>query len=191
MTCKKPHLLSAILAALCLMPSALPATILDGGITRQSGNGTFVKLDTKTPFDVGADNFNTDHLYGFDEDQNITLVEPIRVDIGGIDGSIAAGTVVAAHYVFFDSINGIHIGYVDFDAPILGIAAFQDTMAATDFLANTSVNYISTELRGLEQGDLAWIDENLPERLWVYWAGSSPGDYIRVFTETSPSALLM
>ena len=87
--------------------------------------------------------------------------------------------------------RSVQVGYVDFDAKILGVAAFQDTMAATDFLANTGVNYISLELRGLEPGDYVWIDEDIPERLWVYWAGSSPGDYIRVFTEKSAGALMM
>lgn len=176
----------------CLM-SASPAAavVLDGAIVRQDGSGAFVILDTQTPFSVGQDNFNTDNLYAFDEDQNIVLPAPIRVDIGDEDGVLAAGTEVASHYVFFDSIAGTHMGYVDFDAPILGIAAFQDTMGATDFLANTAVNYIGTELRGLERGDYVWIDEEDPFRLWVFWAGSSPGDYIRVFTAHSPNAMMM
>lgn len=180
----------SMLITTCLLTSPLSATVIDGKILRQNGNGAFVKLKTDVPFDVGADNFDTDHLYAFDEDQNITLVEPIRVDIGAPRGAIPAGTVVASHYVFFDSLSGIHIGTVDFDAPILGVAAYQDTMGATDFLANTRVNYISTELRGLEEGDQVWIDEDNPNRLWVYWAGSSPGDYIRVFTAQSAAAMM-
>lgn len=179
--------LAVVLAAL---PGAALAFIIGGDIIRQNGYGQFVKLDTREPFVVGFDTFDTPHLYGFDEDQNILLDAPIRVDVGGIDGEIAEGTIVASHYVFFDSINGIQHGYVDFDAPILGVAAFQDTMAATDFLANTSVTYISPELRGLEQGDFIWIDEKMPTRLWVFWAGSSPGDYIRVFTEKSAGGLV-
>lgn len=176
---------------LCLATAPAGAFVLGGEILQQTGNGTFVKLGTDEPFAVGADTFNTDNLYAFDEDQNILLVEPIRVDIGGGDiGAIRAGTVVASHYVFFDSINGTHYGYVDFDAPILGIAAFQESMAATDFLANTSVTYLSLELRGLERGDQVWIDEDDPFRLWVYWAGSSPGDYIRVFTARSAAAMM-
>ncbi|MEM1385728.1 MAG: hypothetical protein AAF713_20820 [Pseudomonadota bacterium] len=178
-------------ALFVLIASQAAAVVLDGGIVRQNANGKFVKLDPATPFAVGNDTFNTPHLYAFDEDQNILLEQPIRVDIGGDQGVIAAGTVVASHYVFFDSFAGIHHGYVDFDAPILGIAAFQDTMSATDFLANTAVNYICTELRGLERGDYVWIDAQDPFRLWVFWAGSSPGDYIRVFTEQSPGALAM
>lgn len=173
-----------------LGPAPVAATVLDGRILRQSGTGTFVKLDTDTPFAVGRDNFNTDHLYAFDEDQNIALEAPIRVDIGGEDGVIPAGHVVASHYVFFDSLDGVHYGYVDFDAPILGIAALPQSLDATDFLANTSVTYLSTGLRGLERGDQVWVDPDDPFRLWVYWAGSSPGDYIRVFTALSPVAMM-
>lgn len=178
---------------LAFMALASPATaiVVDGAIVQQEANGTFVKLDTDTPFTVGQDNFNTDNLYAFDEDQNIVLSTAIRVDIGGIDGVLAAGTEVASHYVFFDGTEGSHIGYVDFDAPILGIAAYQDTMGATDFLANNAVTYIGPRLRGLERGDYVWIDEEEPSRLWVFWAGSSPGDYVRVFTERSVGALMM
>lgn len=165
------------------------AMVTNGKILRQNGNGQFVILDTSKPFAVGNDNFNTDNLYAFDEDQNIVLSEPIRVDIGGDNGFIRQGETVASHYVFFDSFAGVQQGYVEFDAPILGIAAFQNTMAATDFLANNSVNYISTQLRGLEPGDYVWIDEKDPHRLWVYWAASTPGDYIRVFTEKSIGAV--
>ena len=181
------RLVLAVMVAAIAAPAL--AVVIDGGIIRQNGRGEFVKLETTTPFTVGADNFNTDHLYAFDEDQNIVLPNAIRVDIGGDQGVIAEGTVVASHYVFFDSLAGIHIGFVDFDAPVLGIAAFQHTMAATDFLANTSVEYISPELRGLEPGDYVWIDDQDPHRLWVYWAGSSPGDYIRVFTAQSSAPL--
>ena len=182
-------MMAVCLAGMLALPAG--AVVLDGEILRQNGNGEFVKLNTDRPFAVGEDNFDTDHLYAFDEDQNIVLERAIRVDIGGEVGIIPGGTTVASHYVFFDSLQGIHHGWVYFDAPILGIAAYQDTMAATDFLANTDVTYIGTELRGLEDGDQVWIDPEDPHRLWVYWAGSSPGDYIRVFTARSPTAHMM
>ena len=183
----------AVVVVMVLAWVAVPASavVLDGEIVRQNGSGTFIKLDPEDILAVGEDNFDTDHLYAFDEDQNIELERAIRVDIGGEMGIIPGGMVVASHYVFFDSLSGIHHGYVYFDAPILGIAAYQDTMAATDFLANNDVLYLSTELRGLEEGDQVWIDAEDPHRLWVYWAGSSPGDYIRVFTERSPNANMM
>ena len=78
---------------------------------------------------------------------------------------------MASHYVFFDNVDGVQVDYVDFDARILGVAAFQGTMAVTDSLANTSVECISEELRGLERGDDVWIDPEVPFRLWVSWAG--------------------
>lgn len=131
------------------LASAAHAYVLGGGIRDQVGNGTFVKLDPDDGFAVGADTFDTDDLHAFDEDQNILLEKPIRVDIGGERGVIAAGTIVASHYVFFDSISGVQIGYVDFDAMILGVAVTQMTMGATDFLANTKVTYLNPELRGL------------------------------------------
>ena len=182
------HLWIALAFATATTPSL--ATVIDGEIMQQNGTGTFVKLDTDEPFAVGNDTFDDENLYAFDEDQNILLEDPIRVDIGGEEGVIAAGTVVASHYVFFDSLRGIHIGYVDFDSAILGVATFQDTMAATDFLANTDVDYISIDMRGLEPGDYVWIDREDPYRLWVYWAGSSPGDYVRVFTAKSMGAYM-
>lgn len=165
--------------------------VLDGGIERQSGDGRFVPLDPATGFAVGFDTFDDDNLYAFDEDQNITLDAPLVVDIGGVAGRIAEGTVVASHYVFFDSVSSFQFGYVVFDAPILGIATRQETLAASDYLANTAVHYLSPGMRGLEPGDHVWIDPQDPTILRVYWAGSSPGDYIRVFTERSEGAPMM
>lgn len=179
----------ALACALAIFAGPSLATVIGGGIIRQQGDGKFVKLETDNPFSVGFDTFDDDNLYAFDEDQNILLEKSIRVDIGGDQGVIEAGTVVASHYVFFDSYVGAQYGYVDFDADILGIAALEHTMAATDFLANTSVTYISPSLRGLEWGDTVWIDEEDPKRLWVSWVASSPGDYIRVFTEKSIGAI--
>ena len=122
------------------------------------------------------------HLYAFNKDQNIVLDAPIRVDIGGVEGRITAGTEVASHYVFFDSHSGAHYGFVDFDAPILGIAAYQDTMGATDFLANTSVTCTGTNLCSLEKA--VWSGLTIRTRLA---AGSIGPDRLPV---TTPASLL-
>lgn len=168
------------------LPFGVHAAVLGGKIEQQKGDGVFVKLDATTGFQVGADNFDTCHLYAFDEDQDIALENDIHVEIGGENGIIPAGRLVSSHYVFFDSIDGVQIGYVDFDAPVVGIATQRQTLQATDPLANTIVQYLSIDLRGLETGDHVWIDGEDPHRIWVYWAGSSPGDYIRVFTSRAP-----
>lgn len=162
------------------------AFVLGGAIERQTGRGDFVKLDPAEGFAVGEDTFESDNLFAFDEDQNIVLDRDIRVDIGGRNGIIEQGVVVASHYVFFDSFSGAQFGYVDFDSPVLGVAVTERTMRATDFLANTAVTYLSPYLRGLEFGDGVRIDPENPFRIWVSWAASSPGDYVRVFTARSP-----
>lgn len=174
----------------CTIASTLSAEIAGGQIVQQTGNGQFVELNGSVEFSVGNDNFDTDHLYAFDEAQNRMLETQIEVDVG-LDQFIQPGTEVSSHYVFFDSLDGVQIGYVDFEFDIIGIAATQRTLASSDFLAENSVNYISLELRGLETGDYVWIDEDSPNRLWVYWAGSSPGDYIRVITRAAQPLLLM
>lgn len=92
---------------------------------------------------------------------------------------------------FFDSVQSSHFAYVVFDAPILGVATRQATLAASDDLAGTTVRYVSPELRGLETGDEVWIDPEDPHRLFLLWAGSSPGDYIRVFTAAPGDPPLM
>ena len=159
------------------------AAVRDGAILQQSGQGRFVLLDARVPFAVGHDHFDDDNLYAFDEAQMITLTQPLAIDIGPApDGVLPAGTQIASHYVFFDSIDSSQFAYVVFDSPILGVATRQATLAASDHLAGTAVRYVSAHLRGLETGDEVWIDAEDPHRLFLLWAGSSPGDYIRVFT---------
>lgn len=180
------------LAALGLAAAPAPmagAFTLGGAVVADTGGGAFVKLDPSERFAVGDDTFQDPNLYAFDEDQNIVLDRDLRVDIGAAGRVIPAGSVIASHYVFFDPGFGQwQAGFVEFDAPILGVAIHQSTLAATDFLANTSVTYLNPVLRGLEPDDAVWIDPEDPTRLNVRWVASSPGDYVRVFTAASPSA---
>ena len=55
------------------------------------------------------------------------------------------------------------------------------TLAASDFLANTGVNYLNPGARGLEPGDSVTI--NGPKQILFDTFASSPGDYVRVLTE--------
>jgi hypothetical protein len=123
-----------------LLASAVPVSgaILDGAILQQSGQGRFIVLDASQPFAVGQDHFDDDNLYAFDEAQMITLTRALAVDIGGTpEGVLPIGTELASHYVFFDSVQSSHFAYVVFDAPILGVATRQATLAASDDLAGT------------------------------------------------------
>lgn len=172
-----------LLALAALLAGPAGARVLDGEIVAQDGAGRFVNLSDDLPLAVGEDVFDTDHLHAFDEAQGVVLQTDLALDLGGV---IPAGTVVALHHVFFDGTGGRQRGTVLFDAAILGLATQAATLAATDAMAGTDVHYIDTPLRGLEERDRVWIDTEDPRRLWVDWAGSSPGDHIRVFTEAPP-----
>ena len=180
---------------------AAHATIIGGAVTGGSAftaGGVFVSLAPPignpfgAPNSVGNNTFQNPNLYGFNEDQNV-FVGPsaLLADevAGGGPGSIAAGVEVASHYIFFDPVSNSQIGWVDFDAKILAVIKSTANLLASDYLANTGVNYLNPTARGLEPSDSATIDSLLNYRLNVDWVASSPGDYVRVLTEHSPRAV--
>ena len=183
-------------ALLMILALAVPAgaTIINGtvtGGTAFTSGGIFVKLSVplSNPFgpanSVGNDNFQSPNLFGFDEDQNILLAASLVVDVGA--SPIAAGTTVASHYIFFDPGPTENVvGTVNFDSDVLGIMTSTGTLAASDFLANTGVNYLNPSLRGLEAGDSVTISG--PRQILFSTSASSPGDYVRVLTKFSPAA---
>jgi hypothetical protein len=189
---------SAGVALSLLLLSATPvaAIVIGGGVT--SGGGSFVLLTPpfggSTPVNtVGNNTFQTLNLYAFNEVQNVVApagglaVDDLAGPAGA--GTIAAGTLVASHYVFFDPLNPANqAGWVDFDSKILGVITSRDLLIASDILVNPGVSYLSPTLRGLEPQDSATIDGSLNYRLRVDWSASSPGDYVRVLTERSPGA---
>lgn len=179
--------------ALIFFGAQANATIISGTVTGGSAlaaGGTFVKLTVPlanpfgAPNSVGNDTFQSPNLYGFDEDQNIHVTSDLTPNVGSI---ITAGSTVASHYVFFDPLNTLQMkGTVTFDSKVLGIFTSTSTLSATDFLANTGVNYLNPGLRGLEAGDYATITGT--NQISVDVTASSPGDYIRVLTAYSPGA---
>jgi len=177
-----------------IAPGPAEARIVGGRVTGGSAltaGGTFVELTPPLPNpygpanSVGNDNFQSPNLYGFNESQNILITKALTVNVG--TSPIPVGTVVASHYIFFDPGPSQQvIGEVDFDANVLGILTSTTTLAATDFLAQTGVNYLNPTARGLEAGDSATISG--PRQVHVNFTASSPGDYIRVLTVTSSTA---
>jgi PEP-CTERM motif len=186
-------LISALAVAL-IAPSA-SATIIGGtvtGGTASTAGGVFVKLTVPLsnlfgpPNSVGNDSFQSPNLYGFDEDQNILLAAPLAVDVGS--SPIPAGTYVASHYIFFDpGPSQSIVGTVDFDSDVLAIITSTGLLAASDFLANTGVNYLNPGLRGLEAGDSVTISGT--RQILFDTVASTPGDYVRVLTAFSPGAV--
>lgn len=173
-------------------------TITGGSITSGPPGSFFQKLTVPianplgTPNTVGNNTFNTNNLYGFDEDQNVTLLANLAYELGSFAlpgaGNLLAGTVVASHYVFFDPLNNTNLkGTVDFDSKIIAIMTSRSTLLASDVLANTGVTYLNPGLRGLEPVDTVTISS--ANQIRVDFTASSPGDYIRVLTEHSPAAV--
>lgn len=172
------------------------AAVIGGDVT--SGDGIFQKLtpSSDAPLVVGRNNQDSDNLFAFDEMQNYKIVSDVLVDIGGIDGVIAAGTKVSSHYVFYDPVRARQQGYVDFSKPIIGVITSLGNLLETDPLGAPSwgdvtrsalglqeVSYLSPGLRGLERGDVVEIDGDNENRLNVDWFAGRPGDYVRVITE--------
>jgi hypothetical protein len=69
---------------------------------------------------------------------------------------------------------------------VITILTSTGNLAASDFLANTGVNYLDPGARGLEAGDSVTISDTKQIRLAT--SASTPGDYVRVMTKFSPSA---
>jgi hypothetical protein len=169
------------------------ATIVSGNVTGGTAftnGGVFVKLSVPLgnpsgpANSVGNDNFQSNNLFGFDEDQNIVLAAPLVTNLGG---TLAVGTTVASHYIFFDPgpVRSIQ-GTVDFDSDVLAIIWRTQELSASDFLANTGVNYLNPGARGFEPGDTAVISGQ--RQISVDLDAATPGDYIRVLTAFSPAA---
>lgn len=171
------------------------ATIVGGSVTGGTAfaaGGIFVELvpPLPNPFgppnSVGNDTFQSPDLFAFDEDQNIVLTAPLFVDVGA--SPLPIGTTVASHYVFFDpGPTQSIVGTVDFDSDVLAIITSTGNLAASDFLANTGVNYLNPGLRGLEAGDSVTISG--PRQILFTTTASTPGDYVRVLTALSPGAI--
>lgn len=175
--------------------NATPAlATITGGAVITPVAATFEKLAVPLtnpfgpPNSVGNDNFQSPNLFGFDEDQNIVLSAPLTVNVVSSGPlTLAIGTTVASHYVFFDPVSGSIDGTVDFDSAVLAVLTATDTLAASDFLANTGVNYLNPVERGLEVGDSVTISGARQIRFRA--SASTPGDYVRVLTAYSPAAV--
>jgi len=187
-----PDALNALALTVCLtIAFVAPVSAAITGATIISGGtgASFVKLDV--PFDlstpsntIGDDTFQTNQLYGFDEDQHIVLAGPLTVDtVRSGSTTLSTGAKIKSHTIFFDPLDASIDATVDFDTDIVGLILSTPRLMASDFLAHTSVIYLNPPLRGLEAGDAVTISGARQIRFATN--ASTPGDYIRILTEDS------
>ena len=184
--------IAALLFVLAVVP--MLGKVSGGAVVGESSEpkGKFIKLSIPlgNPYgpanSVGENTFQSPNLYAFDEDQNITLKKDLYTDVGL--NPIPAGKVIASHYVFFDPGPSTEIvGVVDFNSRVIAIITSTGNLAASDFLANTGVNYLNPSERGLELED--YVSINGARQIMFHTVASSPGDYVRVLTEFSPQRI--
>jgi hypothetical protein len=151
------RLSGAISIALATAAAPVSATIVSGTIDTGPAGGPFVKLDpTAGGFAVGNNDFNLPDLFAFDERQNVVLTTALAADVGLT--SVAIGTIVSSHYIFFDPLKQATVtGSVTFDAPILAIITTRRGLLASNYLGASQVTYHDPALVGLESADFAVI----------------------------------
>jgi hypothetical protein len=183
------------LPALAFAATPASAAIVMGNITSPAG-GTFVKLANPAVLtNIGdrtsqLNGLNQLNLYGFDEAQGVTLGSALAVNLGGPasnNGSIAAGTRVSSHTLFFDPTGTkTAIGSVTFDRKVLGVLRTTARQLATDSQFAPGLSFSNVSARGLEGVDqvLSWTPGS--KTVSVNWNASNPGDTLRVVTAAVP-----
>lgn len=184
-----------IVASALLSAVAGPANagVVLGAITGGNVFGTGAFQFITAPAAVGFDNFNDNNLRAFNEVQNLTLASALSVDSGASGVTLAAGAVISSHLIAFDPpgtqrdvFQPSVAGYVEFDAPILGVIWRGTTLTATRALLGAAgTNYLTPAGFGLEQGaDFFTIaPAGNARRLAVnFFSATSPGDTLRVIT---------
>jgi len=154
---------------------------------------------TTSPPDPIVQNPNNGILLAWDEVQNFTLTEDLRVDrvfddtvdfisdAGGGDYYIKAGTIVSSHYMQWDPGNGSNNrvnATVDLDSEIFAfITADANLFNSDTFLGLSGFDYADFGNRGLESGDTTDFNGSSVD---ISWRATSPGDWTRLITAYSP-----
>lgn len=178
-----------VISVILILSSVLSACPVMSAIIRVSGPlsilGDLPKM-ISAPGDVDDDAAYNTSMEGFNEQQGITLPEPVEID----DGTIAEGTTVSSHMIFLNTGPGDDntLNYHDdvtwtFDGKVLGVMSDSEGLleaATSELLGATGTSYPSSfPSRGMESGDSYVIDGN---HLIVSMSVTEPGDWIRVIT---------
>lgn len=158
--------------------------VTGGSIASANPAGAFVKLDPSAGgFSVGQNNFNTNTIYGFDEQQGFTLTAELAANLGLT--SIAAGTRVNSHFLFFDPLlTQTAQATVVFDTPVLAAITLRPQLMASNFLGASRVTYLTPSSVGLESG-IDFLRLGAPDANSIRITNlnaDSPGDHFRILT---------
>lgn len=185
---------AALAAATLVCANASNAAVVLGSVTGGTAaglGGTFVQLSTSHPIFVGNNTLQSNDLFAFNEQQNITLTNALTVVNGDTTAQhastvLAKGTKIDSHIVIFDpKLHQTIKGFVIFDTPILGIITTQAGLIGSNNLGLSNVHYFDPSGVGLEPGfDFVSLDTVNPYKLNVTLLSTdSPSDEIRVITQ--------
>ena len=141
---------------------------------------------------------NNNQLITWDEKQNYTLTQDLRVDrvfdpsasfvtdLGNGDYLLKAGTVISSHYIQWDSngAGGVE-ATINLDSQVFGFITSRSNLLNSDYLGRTGVTYLDFAYRGSEPGDLTTFNGTNTD---IDWYTTSPGDWARLITAYSPGA---
>jgi len=182
----------AVVMAGMAVGSAAHGAIISASITGGTvfGTGSVIKLDpSNTPFSIGSDNFNTDNLYMFDEQQNIALTSNLAVILNGAMTTLAKGTIVRSHLIAFDPLITKTVrAAISFDSNVIGVARSDSQLIASNYLGLSGVTYLNPAGFGLEPG-LDFVTFSGPHSIAIRLSSASPSDMLRVFTIGTLSAV--
>lgn len=196
----KSHLLTPLfIIALFASGSIAHATLVS--ITNVTGANA--AIITNTPPNPIAQDPNDGILLAWNEVQNFTLTEDLLVDrvfdesasfvekISNSEYKIKAGTIVSSHYLQWDPGNGSSASVsatIELDSQVFAFITEDKNLFASDpFLGLPGLDYADFKLRGLENGDITSF--NGPN-VDINWSAGSPGDWTRLITAFSPTAVI-
>ncbi len=174
---------------------AAPPTTADGVIATTSGGITQI---APPPSALGGDLNSTTTIWGWNEQQNVTLASNVRVDVNApgtydtvgsvVNVNVPAGTVVNSHYFVADHTGPtVLTGTVTFPTDIVGIILVGGRADQTDVLGAPGTTYPgAVSSRGLELAPTedAVILPNL--RTLTIRAHAGTGiDHVRVLTRAN------
>jgi hypothetical protein len=173
------------------------STVNISGLENSQAVDYVIGTPASLPFDLTG-NFSDDSiLYVWDEVQNLTLTEDLYVnrvadtnaDFIGFDGSnyyIKSGTIVSSHYVQWDPPNARRVrASLTFSSDIYAFITSDKYLSGSDALIGLpGVNYGDFRARGLERNQDTTIFDG--PSVEIDWLASSPGDWTRLITASSP-----